>query len=1045
MQSRGVSTSPNTGSHNPNDAALLGIENNVYDSSGMGINLSDTTTHSVNVVYTPPSAANSFIGTIVTAVDAGQGFTVSNVDLTTLLQLDNGHAWVGFTAGTGVYAEKAYLLNWTLTTNQLSVTDTPTSTNTATPTVTMTPTPTVTVTPTPTSTLPSNGSLVVTTLADSGPGSLRDAVTFANQASESGDTITFQAGLSGTILLSSNLKTQNSMTIQGPGVNVIVLSSAGRYSVIAVAPLTLTDVTFDSNNQGIASTVMLTVKRCLFSNSGFGINVSSGSATILDSTFLNNRDYGVYVNNGNVTVSRSMFKGNSANLFNGSGTTTIDNSVFDGTGGGSRPQGIHSEGTTIVKQSTIFNSYYGVYAPSNTITLENTTITNNQYGIGNPGGTVNVFNSVVSFNTSVGIGLDFSGSNSNINAVSSIIAQNGPTGNSDVQVQVNTFSSQGYNLIGNADGLPSISTTIHDQFGTSGMPLNAGLGTLGNYGGLTQTLPVLAGSPAIQGGNCTNITTDQRGVPRGNPCDVGAYESGLIRPTATPTSTNTPTPTFTPTFTATNTYTPTATRTPTASRTPTYTRTPTATRTLTPSRTPTRTPTATRTLQPTSTPTDIIYSSATPTTPVVGTSTYTPTPCPSATTSTGAQINLSGGVCRFVPTPTPPALCTATPANLNLRKTPSSTGTFLLKTSGEVIEFIGYYNSPDGVFYYVRDNGKTGVKTYGWLAGALFRSTPCSPSQVLPLLDALGGYAPTATPTLTLTPSVTLTPTPVTPTTTPTFTWTPGGPTATATPTSTLSFPTQSPLIQPQALLPRINSVSPQPSDCILGSDKGNARRACAILAYNAAWDYLQAHGNPMTWDNWLAITLQSEAGILYQGVTLVTCGLGSVVTSGNSPCQQYVPVNVLPALERAAIREIYQVCSPNGNCSEDQLITLMGGYPVDVAAQKFGIEGWYNAGRTSAADNNVNLVKLLGLTYQEWTNQQQKMVYWQNHNNDQYQLNLGCLSNACSWGNCTIDVLDKTALYWVIYNGVGDYSLGNGKSEFIVGAPVGGASKCRP
>jgi len=144
---------------------------------------------------------------------------------------------------------------------------------------------------------------------------------------------------------------------------------------------------------------------------------------------------------------------------------------------------------------------------------------------------------------------------------------------------------------------------------------------------------------------------------------------------------------------------------------------------------------------------------------------------------------------------------------LNLRKTPSSTGTFLLKTSGEVIEFIGYYNSPDGVFYYVRDNGKTGVKTYGWLAGALFRSTPCSPSQVLPLLDALGGYAPTATPTLTLTPSVTLTPTPVTPTTTPTFTWTPGGPTATATPTSTLSFPTQSPLIQPQALLPRINGM----------------------------------------------------------------------------------------------------------------------------------------------------------------------------------------------------------------------------------------------
>ncbi|MEO7297153.1 MAG: choice-of-anchor Q domain-containing protein [Verrucomicrobiota bacterium] len=54
------------------------------------------------------------------------------------------------------------------------------------------------------------------------------------------------------------------------------------------------------------------------------------------------------------------------------------------------------------------------------------------------------------------------------------------------------------------------------------------LGPLGNYGGTTPTMPLLAGSPAIDGGNnsfCT--TTDQRGVARpfGAGCDIGAFES----------------------------------------------------------------------------------------------------------------------------------------------------------------------------------------------------------------------------------------------------------------------------------------------------------------------------------------------------------------------------------------------------------------------------------------------------------------------------------------------------------------------------------------
>lgn len=49
------------------------------------------------------------------------------------------------------------------------------------------------------------------------------------------------------------------------------------------------------------------------------------------------------------------------------------------------------------------------------------------------------------------------------------------------------------------------------------------LGTLGNHGGLTPTIPLLAGSPAINAGSgCPD--TDQRGVSRQDSCDIGAYE-----------------------------------------------------------------------------------------------------------------------------------------------------------------------------------------------------------------------------------------------------------------------------------------------------------------------------------------------------------------------------------------------------------------------------------------------------------------------------------------------------------------------------------------
>ena len=81
------------------------------------------------------------------------------------------------------------------------------------------------------------------------------------------------------------------------------------------------------------------------------------------------------------------------------------------------------------------------------------------------------------------------------------------------------FTSQGYNLIGNASGANGFTAT-GDQTGVSAL-----LSALGNHGGPTLTHELEIGSPAIDTGNSA-LTVDQRGLPRpyGAASDIGAYE-----------------------------------------------------------------------------------------------------------------------------------------------------------------------------------------------------------------------------------------------------------------------------------------------------------------------------------------------------------------------------------------------------------------------------------------------------------------------------------------------------------------------------------------
>src|SRR6516165_6073446 len=137
----------------------------------------------------------------------------------------------------------------------------------------------------------------VTNLNDAGAGSLRDAIA----STPSGGTVDFQAGMTGTILLTTGeLAITKDLTIAGPGVGVITVS--GNHA----------DRVFDI---GAAFSVGIS-----------GMTIANGQAT-------NASGGGIY-NSGTLTITSSTLSSNSTNLLGGgiynSGTLTVMNSVLSG-------------------------------------------------------------------------------------------------------------------------------------------------------------------------------------------------------------------------------------------------------------------------------------------------------------------------------------------------------------------------------------------------------------------------------------------------------------------------------------------------------------------------------------------------------------------------------------------------------------------------------------------------------------------------------------------------------------------------------------------
>jgi len=304
----------------------------------------------------------------------------------------------------------------------------------------------------------------VTNLNDSGSGSLRQAIMDANANGTGADTIDL-AGLSGTINLNSSLPTFTGTTIvNGPGATVLTVNG-GSFTIFTVA-------------------------------NGIGLQMS-----------------GLRVTGGAVSTGL-----NAAQLEVGGGTAIISNSSFENTSGFSA---VASFVTLTMINVMIANAANTALINGGTATLTNVTISGAANGIDQSSGptvSTTLVNCTIA-NTNIGLSVNLRVGESHSLTLKNTIFSN------ILNLRIGQSGGPALNLVSQGNNLFSDATLTTTAAGDL-LNTNPLLGTLGNYGGNTMTLPLLPGSPAINAGTASGATTtDQRGFARVGATDIGAFES----------------------------------------------------------------------------------------------------------------------------------------------------------------------------------------------------------------------------------------------------------------------------------------------------------------------------------------------------------------------------------------------------------------------------------------------------------------------------------------------------------------------------------------
>ena len=261
----------------------------------------------------------------------------------------------------------------------------------------------------------SNVPIVVTSLADSGSGTLRFVI--ATIATADGDTSNgyiIDFDVTGGINLASALPAlANNITIQGPGAGSLAVrrdNSAlfGIFTIdfrraVSISDLTiangdndfgggilnngtvkvtdcnLTDNTGGDNGGGIESSGTLVVTGCNFDSNatqasgGAGIDNVDGPATVTNCNFTNNSGSGIFIIGGTVVVMGCNLDGNAGEegggISNFAGTATVTNCILTNNSSSDDGGGIFNDfaGTATVTSCTLTNNSAGFDGGSSSV------------------------------------------------------------------------------------------------------------------------------------------------------------------------------------------------------------------------------------------------------------------------------------------------------------------------------------------------------------------------------------------------------------------------------------------------------------------------------------------------------------------------------------------------------------------------------------------------------------------------------------------------------------------------------------------------------
>ena len=334
-------------------------------------------------------------------------------------------------------------------------------------------------------------SITVTTLDDSGASSglsLRGAINEVNTIDPLGGvTIHFAAGLTGTLTLTQGMlpAVAGNLAIIGPGASLLSIDAAGNSGILSI-------------NAGVVVSLA-------------GLTFANGTASISPGGAVTTDAGGAIANHGTLVISGCALSGNKA-MFGGaiasSGPLNMVNSTLSGNSASVEGGAVYSTGSVTLSNCTI---------SGNTASSEGGGIYRSGYS--QAGTTLALAGCTISGNSAPLAG-GIAGHNVTMN--NTIVANSGSGGD------IWGIVSGGNNLIDDAGSAGGLANGVDGNL----LGVDPKLGALAYNGGSTETMALLAGSPAIDKGSNSAIPpfliTDQRGAPRakGSRVDIGAFESG---------------------------------------------------------------------------------------------------------------------------------------------------------------------------------------------------------------------------------------------------------------------------------------------------------------------------------------------------------------------------------------------------------------------------------------------------------------------------------------------------------------------------------------